>query len=268
MNRDPYKTVTGFALLVPASPSEAMGEATFASEVLGQVHVRAIRLEEIRATAKKLRGVEAARFDALLSLRDALESRDQLALDHAMERMQTFYRLKQEEMQKTSDPNDPDDVGLGAIFSWRVGRFGFAQALGLPLEETAKYMAGVRSGPKALENPTRLFSYVVSEAVGTFLEIDVVLWWINGVFQPAIYCQDSKTALYLHTFFIAPVGGLGFRICPYDGEQFFQDRPNQEYCCPAHREAHRVARFRDNKKRKAAESGKKVRKSDGTQKTR
>ena len=58
-----------------------MGEATFASEVLGPRHVRAAKLEEIRSAAKKLRGAEAARFDGLLSLRDALESRDQLALE-------------------------------------------------------------------------------------------------------------------------------------------------------------------------------------------
>lgn len=71
------------------------------------------------------------------------------------------------------------------------------------------------------------------------------------------FCGHSKrgvirTALYIHTFFIAPTRGL--RICPYDGEQFFQDRPNQEYCTPAHREAHRVKRARWRKKIKELEA--------------
>jgi hypothetical protein len=73
---------------------------------------------------------------------------------------------------------------------------------------------------------------------------------MNESFRPAIYCPDMKVALYIHNFFIAPLAGPGFRICPYDGEQFFQKQPNQDYCCPAHREAHRVARHRAKNKEK------------------
>lgn len=233
-----------------------MGEATFSSEAFGPKNVRAITLDEVKATAKKLRGTDAARFDALLSLRGALESEDRLAMDRAGERMERLYQLRQAETPKAADPNQ--DRQLGAIF---------ANYTGLSPEETAKYMMGMRSGPKAAANPRRLFSYEVSQVVGSLFQTEIVLWWMDGAFRPAIYCMDAKAALYIHTFFLAPNGEVGFRICPYDGEQFFQDRPNQEYCCPAHREAHRVARFRDNKKRKAAEQ----RKDGGkhvTQKTR
>lgn len=260
MNRDRYKTVTGFAILVPALASEAMGQATFLSEADRVHHVRAITLDEVKAAAKKLRGAEAARFDALLSLRGALESRDQLALSTAKERMKEFYRLRQAEKPKITDFDEDDyERFLGEIIADRVG---------LPPEEAGKYISGKRPGPSAEANPQRWFSYEVSQAVGFPLEnAQVVLWWINGEFRPAIYCPDAKTALYIHTFFLAPVGGLGFRICPYDGEQFFQERPNQEYCCPAHREAHRVARFRDKQKRKATKRGKGG-KRHGTQKAR
>jgi hypothetical protein len=256
VNRDRYKTVTQFALLIPASELEAMGEATFESEAFGTSHVRAISLEEIKAVQRKLRGLEAARFGALLFLRGALESRDQLALLRAKERMEEFYRLRQAERTKTADPDE--DRQLGAAFS---------QWAGLSAEETAKYMLGLRTGPKAAKDLRRLFSFEVTEAVGSMLQTRTVLWWFGGAFRPAIHCLDAKTALYVHTFFLSPVGALGFRICPYDGEQFFQDRPNQEYCCVAHREAHRVARFRDRQKRRVAESGKDRRKH-GTQKTR
>ena len=260
MNRDRYKTVTGFAILVPALASEAMGQATFLSEADHVHHVRAITLDEVKGTAKKLRGVEAVRFDALLSLRTALEGRDQLTLSTAKERMEKFYRVRQAEKPKITGFDDDDyERFLGEMIADRVG---------LPPDEAGKYITGKRPGPRAEANPQRWFSFEVSQAVGFPLQnAQVVLWWINGEFRPAIYCPDAKTALYIHTFFLAPAGGLGFRICPYDGEQFFQERPNQDYCCPAHREAHRVARFRDNKKRKAAERGKDGRKH-GTKKAR
>jgi hypothetical protein len=215
-----------------------MGEATFSSEAFGPSHVRAIELEELKAAAKKLKGTEAARFDAWLSLKGALESRDQLALERAKGHIDKFYKLRQIEVAKIADPNK--DREFGALFAGRTG---------LSPEETANYMLGVRSGPKAAESLRRQLSYEVSQAVGAMFETQIVLWWFKGAFRPAIHCSDVKTALYLHTFFLAPAGGLGFRICPYDGEQFFQDRPNQDYCRPAHREAHRVARFRDKKKR-------------------
>lgn len=230
-----------------------MGEATFASEVMGPSHVRAITLDEVKATAKKLRGIEAARFDALLSLRDALESADQLARNRALDSLERVYRLRETEAPKMGN-SDPI-LQLGGIF---------ASGTGLTAEEAAKYMQGMRSGPKAAKDVHRLFSYEVSQAVGSLFQAEIVLWWMDGAFRPAIYCPDTMTALYIHTFFLAPLGGLGFRICPYDGEQFFQDRPNQEYCCPAHREAHRVARFRDNRRRNKEERGK----LHGAQKTR
>ena len=257
VKRDQYKTVTDFALLVPASEPDAMGEATFLSETECVRHVRALKLEEIKKTAKGLKRAEAEHFDALLALRDSLESMDGLARDNAVERMKRVYRRRESER-----PKYPPEVE-------RILGETFASFSGLSPEETIKYMDGVRSGPKASASLQRLFSYEVSQAVGSLLHnAQIVLWWMEGAFRPAIYCPDIKTALYIHTFFLAPVGGVGFRICPYDGEQFFQDRPNQEYCCPAHREAHRVARFRDKKKRKAAESGKKVRESNGTKKAR
>ncbi|MGO9325227.1 MAG: hypothetical protein ACLP07_11760 [Terracidiphilus sp.] len=260
MERVRYETVTrkeSFAILIPASPEEASGEATFQMEFGGPQSVRAIRLQELKKTARELKGAAAAHFDALLALRGALETGDTLALAKAKERLERAYRLREAE----NPPTDPEsDRQLGEVF---------APFVGLSAKESLRYLGGLRSGPKAGENPSRLFSYEVSQAVGALLQnAQIVLWWMDGAFRPAIYCPDPRTALYIHTFFIAPVSGLGFRICPYDGEQFFQDRPNQEYCCPAHREAHRVARFRNEKKLRATNTETNRRKSNGTQKAR
>ena len=70
--------------------------------------------------------------------------------------------------------------------------------------------------------------------------------------MPAIYCTDLDSAFYVHTFLIAPTGSIGYRMCPHCGEQFLQERSNQDYCIPAHREAHRVARWRDKQKGKSS----------------
>jgi hypothetical protein len=250
VTRDHYKTVTNkesFVILIATSPEEAMGEATFLPEsmpgVVSPVPVRPVTSKDVKDAAAKLKGVDAKQFDALLALRGALEARDELALDDARGRMERVYQLREREL--TQYRKSPEN------------------------EETQRYWAelieSLRLGPKAKQNPSRLLSFDVSRTVGQ-LNTNIVLWWVDRMrrFIPAIFCVDVKTALYLHTFFIAPTGGPGFRSCLYDGEQFFQDRPNQEYCCPAHREAHRVARFRDNKRRKTEERGK----HHGAQKTR
>lgn len=241
-----------------------MACTTLLSEVQGPQHVRAVTLEEIKKTARQLRGVEAEHFSAMLALRGALGSGDKLAMDRAMDRMKRVYRLRENGVR------EPGEVHK------HFARL-FAPDMGMPPKEVLRYMGGMRLGKGAAKNPWILLSYEVTQAVGSGVEVfsraarkpfsqwpRIVLWWDGGALRPAIYCPEPATALYIHTFFLAPIGALSFRICPYDGEQFFQDRPNQEYCRPAHREAHRVARFRDNKRRKDEER----RKHHGAQKTR
>jgi len=228
--------------LIPASEGDAEGEATFLMELGGPQHVRAVTLKEVRKTAKELKGAVAAHFDALLAMRDALESQDELALSNAKGRLKRAYRLREAERPLKPLPEEEE--------SRRQLAEALASVVGMSAAESLKHFEGLGPGPKAKADSRRLISYEVSSWHGRLqTPPDIVLWWMSGSFRPAIYCGDMKTALYVHTFFIAPVGGLGFRICPYDGEQFFQKRPNQEYCCPAHREAHRVARFRDKRRK-------------------
>jgi len=256
MERDQYKTVTSresFTILIPASPEEAIGEATFQMELGRPQPVRAVTLQEVKNAAREMKGATAAHFFALLALRGALESGDRMALDKAKERMEGAYRLREAEISRWPDQ--------------QLSEF-FAPSIGLSPEETLRYIDGLRCGPRASDNPSQLLSYEVSKAVRAPLqEAQIVLWWMRGSFRPAIYCNNMTTALYVHTFFVVPTGGIGFRICPHCSEQFFQDRPNQEYCCPAHREAHRVARWREQKKGLTARKGQKEEK-DGTQKAR
>jgi hypothetical protein len=257
MKRDCNKTVTNkdsFALLIQAVPPETpMGEATFGIEIGPATPVRPVTLKEVIATGRKMRGWDGKEFSALLALRGALEACDELALAKAKERLQDVYRLKERDHASRQSPQiDESRRKFGELM---------ASAIGLPPEESLKHYEGLRPGPRAMKNPSLLLSQEVSRIVAVWAQ--VALWWVNGKFVPAIYCSglspdfSMKIALYIHTFFIAPNGEIGFRICPYCTEQFWQEQSNQDYCRPAHREAHRVARWRNEKKLKAHEARRK-----------
>jgi hypothetical protein len=188
-----------------------------------------------------MKGAAGAHFFAVLALRGALEANDDLQLAKAKERLEHAYQMREIE--------DPDDASADSDLDRELGEM-LASRTGMSPEDSIKHFAGLRSGPRARNDPFRLLSYEVSESVGLF-KAEIVLWWADQQFRPAIFCDNKITALYVHTFFIAPIGAPGWRSCPHCGEQFFQDRPNQEYCRPAHREAHRVARWRVQQKLKA-----------------
>jgi hypothetical protein len=259
MTRDHNKAVTGkeaFALLIPASPKEAVGEATFQMELAAPQPMRLFTLADARQAAKKLTGAAGDRFFALLALRGALESRDVLALDDAKKRLERTYLSQEPRHPFQPSANDPERQRFAELM---------ANYIGLSPEESLKHLEGRRAGPKAQADPHRLLSYEITREVS--LKAQIALWWKEGHFRPAIYCMDLETAYYVHTFFIAPTGELGYRVCPKCSEIFFQDRPNDVYCSPGHRESHRVKRWRHNKKRKAVQTVNKEAK-DGTQKAR
>ena len=225
-----------------------MGEATFDMEFGTPQHVRTVSLIELKASAVEMKGSEGDRFFALLSLRGALESEDELALEGAKGRLKRAFQLRGTESPRNVSTNPETDRHFAEML---------AKYVGMAPVESLEYLEGLGPGPGADRDPARLLSYEISEEVG-FPNARIALWYVNGSFRPAIYCADKKTALYIHTFFIAPAGGLGFRICPYvncEKREFFQDRPNQDYCCPAHRDAHRVARWREQKKVLATHMG-------------
>jgi hypothetical protein len=250
MSRDRNETVTSkesFAIIVQAlSPQQADGKATFMQGRSSTINVRAVTLYELRNALRNMKKADGELFLALLALRGALEARDDLALAEAKERLERAqqldknYQASAKQLEKTARRLDKLVAPfLGVIPELRRS---------LDIERSSSW----------------LLSSEVSRIVG--LNSQIALWEAHGAFRPAIFCSDLNTALYIHTFFIAPTGGLGFRICPYDGEQFFQDVPNQDYCCPAHREAHRVRRWRSEKKLQRGDQEKG--KSNGTQKAR
>lgn len=262
MERDSHKAVTSkesFALLIPASLSDAEGQSTFQMEFGSPQLVRAITVQELKKAGVKMQGASGAMFWALLALRSALEAKDALALAAAKERLEHAYRLRESERPIQSAADEASRLHFGLKI---------ASVIGMSAEDSLKHIEGLRPGPRAKADPHKELSFEVSRAVG-MMSAEIVLWWWREAFRPAIYCKDIETALYIHSFFLAPKGEVGFRICPAPAcsGQFFQDRPNQDYCCPAHREAHRVARWRNEKKRLAVQDGLKGAKNV-TEKTR
>jgi CII-binding regulator of phage lambda lysogenization HflD len=253
MSRDHYKTVTNkesFTIVIHAlPPQQADGKATFMQGVGSTIDVHAVTLDDLKTASRELNKLDGERFSALVAIRGSLESRDNLALAKAKERLERVQQLDKE-YQNLSKKLEKLNRSLDKLIA--------------PFPDVVSQL---RRDADIERSPSWLLSSEVSRMVG--LKSQIVLWEVRGAFRPAIYCSDLSAALYIHTFFIAPTGGLGFRNCPYDGEQFFQEMPNQEYCCPAHREAHRVARWRNEQKKKrlAGETGKTGRKN-GTHKTR
>lgn len=236
MIRDRYKHVTdSFDILIPTARANAEGEATFGDEFGRSKPVRVFTEADRKKAARQMSGMEGKRFDALLALKGALEAKDALQLEGAKERLERFYRMREDE----NPPHVSSDPERDRQFAELL-----AQQSGMAPDEAVRHFEGLRPGPKAKSDPHRSLSYEVSQRVG-LLETELVLWWDGKEFRPAIYCKDHLSALYVHTFFL---GRVRYRICPKCGERFEQHQPNQDYCKIAHREAHRVARWRAKQK--------------------
>jgi len=285
MKRDEYKTVTGFVLLVPASKLEAMGKANFLTN-FQEKYVRLVSLEDIQRTAARLKGADADHFDACLYLKAAMNG-DSFAIIKSVDRFARVLHAREEAWKVRDQREREERIRKKVQSGWVAHPDGsFTKDFGnkggviteLPSKSTSDFRSKeAKSAPEFLAElyAKEITSAILSEPVIYALNDEpsrskppqIVNWYFGGNFRPAIYCEDLKSALYIHTFLLAPTGVVGFRACPYDGAHFFQDRPNQEYCCPAHREAHRVARFRHAKKLKAAEQQKKGERR-GTKKAR
>lgn len=266
MNRDRYEAVTNnIALLINASGRiKPDGEATYAVEMGATSPVHLVTLDDLKRINRKLSQIEAEQFSALLQLRGAIESRDEFALAGAKERLLSAYRRQEAERKERFNEDSASRAEFGRIL---------APSTGMSPEDSVRHFEGLLPGREAMQDVSRLLSWAVSNAIGPWA--GPVLWSVKDGFVPAIHCNGitssfaEKIALYVHTFLIAPQGDVGLRACPYCTERFWQDRPNQDYCKPEHREAHRVKRARWRKKQRqlSAKRGQKGKK-DGTQKTR
>jgi len=228
MQRRLYNAVTNIPVLMPCSAAEQEGVATWLGDVKETYqYVRVVTQKDLAPKSKKnpIRSVlesEKEFFLAVVALIKGLEEKDQLAIRKARERIVLALG------RRRGLRPDSDDVS-------RV-----ASELGLQRGEEAIAMELFTLGPGQAADIGWLFSSVLS---GELDSVRIVLWWSGKQFRPALYCPDLKSALYT-LILLRLVAGRGWGVCPQCGDFFVQKRQDQTYCTVAHREAHRVARWR------------------------
>jgi hypothetical protein len=79
----------------------------------------------------------------------------------------------------------------------------------------------------------------------------MVLWWSGAEFTPAIWCDNLETAVYALALPMFAGGDL-LGLCLRCKQIFVRKRSDQEYCSHRHREADRVARWREKQRKRRA----------------
>jgi hypothetical protein len=241
MIRRKYDTVTHMPVLIPCGVEEGEGEATFlGANPLGESRpVRVFTDADLNPglLTKTMGFGELKVVTALLELSQALQKKDQLAINNARA---DLLRATAHQENFTPDPQLMRDLISDGIKASEVEDWALELSFARLGEEDEKYMLSSR----------------LSDALAP---VRIVLWWTGKRFSPALYCPEPKTALYTYVLTgVSTKGGLG--LCPFCGNLFRKDRLDQSYCCAAHREAHRVARWRAAKAAKSKRA-KKVGKS-------
>jgi hypothetical protein len=246
MQRVRINTVTDFAVLIPCDPKNQDGLATFLPELATPQPVRVVTEADFKSGPRVKEALSAMwdyerkQFNAISALLTALQKKDRLAIVRARGFVTKALALKREGDRKLGiTPAQEDDQEFGRIL---IRAFGLRPG---QEKEAIQRWCGYRRGPRAETNDIWLLSQLMSEALDS---VRLVLWSSEKQFRPALYCPELKAAVY--TFLLMKIAaGRGWGVCPYCGQFFVQKRSNQNYCTIAHREAHRVARWRAMKVR-------------------
>jgi hypothetical protein len=256
MQRDMYDTVTQLPILIPATPGKEEGFVVFQSSGKARP-VRVLCNEDLKGASRSMKPHEAQHFYAVVMLGKALGAKpDPLAYENAMELMAKAKEMKMKSHVGQEWPENLDDLPpLHWCPAEDVRDFARADTVlsAIPPWDTAKVLPLHKPSP--LPDLRWLLSCELSEALQ---EARLVLWWSGKVFKAAVFCPSLKIAFYTAALLKM------LRVCPHCSEPFIPERPDQDYCSVPHREAHRVARWRLQQKRKA--TGKKEK--NVTRKTR
>ena len=251
MQRGKYDAVTQkghLPVLIPTSAEQREGWTTFTQELGPPESVRMLKNSDLKNARKHLTEWEAQHLHAIIALIQALQKpADSIALTRATEAV-----TKAHELQRVQRSDRRLTAGLDPKAEADLGH-ALAHLIGLPPQQAIEHFERLRPGPRASQDPRWLLSYEVS------MELDdarLVLWWSEDGLKPAIWCREMRTGFYARAL-LSVVGAKGLRICPHCGEPFLQERSDQDYCSVAHREAHRVARWRSQRKKAAISKGSK-----------
>ena len=184
-------------------------------EHFGLLHpVRSLKKSDLPSMLQSLDTQDVRRFTGLITLRDAIKSPDALLAEKLVQSYKPLLR---------------------DIVSRYFGELGVPKAQE-DLSAIAQFLMLRSRRDTAVSILSQLLTRELSQA-------KVVVWRTQSGAIPAIYCDDVRTAVFV----TATVFGW-LAICPHCDSVFVRDRPDQDYCTVPHREAHRVARWRKQKK--------------------
>jgi len=221
MQRSRKNTVTEIPILIPCSPDEQEGDLILSGALSGPV--RELSDKTRRKFLNAMHGQQLKHFAAVAQLMRAVEDRDHVAATDALKRL-SEVRAK----------------GLGQVGDYPP-HFGqlLAPYYGLKpqrAQEAIEIFEGRRMPPSTATRPEKVLSLEVAEKL---TQVHLGLWLKGKRFTPALYCSDPKAAPYVYI-----LANKRWNVCPHCGKWFLKDRPDQDYCTVAHRETHRVARWR------------------------
>jgi len=244
MQRDHINTVTATIPVLISCPSdEGQGEATF-NEFGGPVReVTAKDFDPRTGRHRKfldaMRDYERQHFAGVCGLLKAIQERDPVAVAKARKQLLDAQSI---EAQRGRALGWKDNEQLGRRLA---PYFGLKADEG---KEALEILSGYHWPADTAKDAAKILSLEISKTLA--LWVDLVFWWTGERFTPALYCKDPKFALYVYI-----LTHKGWGVCPHCGRWFEQDRSDQNYCSIAHREAHRVARWRAKMLSKSTKKG-------------
>jgi hypothetical protein len=190
------------------------------------LRVVALSVPELKDAFLRLGDSERKRLAGFIAVRDAIQRRDALAAQKALESMdfQAVPELRILREFWRSRPADPLAQKFAALEK---------SMHSVSLDEAAERLARV----------------ITDELHG---KTALVCHWNGAKFLPALLCEDFTSAVYALALVKFATGERGLALCAKCGEIFPQDRSDQDYCSLRCREAHRVARWRLRKRAQAA----------------
>ncbi len=211
VKRYSYNPVTYIPVLYPCEPNEAEGQANFAPFPF--FYVRAFGEDDLKASGAILDSFSRSATELLkgvVGLKYAYEASDQFAMERAYEKLA--------HVNFCDGGTDPEDLRVAKKFARLVSR-----------------------------RPDSATFYLPQWVTETIKSARLVLWWDESRKQltPAVFCPSKSVAVFVR--FLFSFGGSRLRLCPRC-EKPFLGRPNKNYCSLRCREAHRVARWRAQKK--------------------
>jgi hypothetical protein len=136
----------------------------------------------------------------------------------------------------------------------------------LELRKKSGSQMAVQLAARLIEDPDYIPDSLVYQLCKELEGVRLILWKKDKdrKLAPGLYSPTLRSAFWIHALMSGIGTGKGFRICPKCSKIFWQDRPDQNYCSVKCREAHRIERWRANKKTEASQVQQKAAKKSTT----